>query len=64
MQNYLLGGRDHYIVDREGALRAAERMPFLESAVRHERLYVLLMVQGPGHRGHPAAGRLRLRPSP
>ncbi|MEU9404108.1 SAM-dependent methyltransferase [Streptomyces sp. NPDC048281] len=45
MQNYLLGGRDNYIVDRDGALRAADRMPFLESAVRHERLYVLLMVQ-------------------
>ncbi|WP_257234142.1 SAM-dependent methyltransferase [Streptomyces sp. JV178] len=45
MQNYLLGGRDHYIVDPDGALRAADLMPFMESAVRHERLYVLLMVQ-------------------
>lgn len=45
MQNYLLGGRDHYIVDRDRALRAADRMPFLESAVHHERMYVLLMVQ-------------------
>ncbi|MFD3580984.1 SAM-dependent methyltransferase [Streptomyces sp. NPDC058683] len=45
MQNYLLGGRDNYIVDRDGALQAADRMPFLESAVRHERRYVLLMVQ-------------------
>ncbi|MGW3955372.1 SAM-dependent methyltransferase [Streptomyces sp. NPDC004752] len=45
MQNYLLGGRDHYIVDRDGALRAADRMPFLESAVGHERLYMLRMVQ-------------------
>ncbi|MGW2720455.1 SAM-dependent methyltransferase [Streptomyces sp. NPDC001492] len=45
MQNYLLGGRDHYIVDRDRTLRAVDRMPFLESAVRHERLYVLRMVQ-------------------
>ncbi|BCL28576.1 SAM-dependent methyltransferase [Streptomyces aurantiacus] len=45
IHNYLLGGRDNYTVDRTVAQRAAGKMPFLPSAVRHERAYVLLMVQ-------------------
>ncbi|WP_258539475.1 SAM-dependent methyltransferase [Streptomyces ipomoeae] len=28
MQNYLLGGRDHYIADHDGAFRAADRLPW------------------------------------
>ncbi|CCK32128.1 hypothetical protein BN159_7749 [Streptomyces davaonensis JCM 4913] len=45
IHNYLLGGRDNYARDREVALQATGKMPFLENAVRRERLYVLLMVQ-------------------
>ncbi|GGZ93166.1 SAM-dependent methyltransferase [Streptomyces bluensis] len=45
IHNYLLGGRDHHSGDRDVAHQAADKLPFLESAVRHERIYVLLMVQ-------------------
>lgn len=45
IHNYLLGGRDNYASDREVALQVTGEMPFLENAVRHERMYVLLMVQ-------------------
>ncbi|WP_411150127.1 SAM-dependent methyltransferase [Streptomyces sp. A30] len=45
IHNYLLGGRDYHARDRDVAHHAAGEMPFLESAVHHERMYVLLMVQ-------------------
>ncbi|MFC9131901.1 SAM-dependent methyltransferase [Streptomyces sp. NPDC057099] len=45
IHNYLLGGRDNHAIDRDVAQQAVARMPFLPSAVRHERRYVLLMVQ-------------------
>ncbi|WP_307130294.1 SAM-dependent methyltransferase [Streptomyces aurantiacus] len=45
IHNYLLGGQDNYAEDRAMAQRAVAKMPFLQSAVHHERMYALLMVQ-------------------
>lgn len=45
IRNFLLGGRDYHPGDRDVAHQAASKMPFLESAVHHERQYALLMVQ-------------------
>ncbi|MER5821459.1 SAM-dependent methyltransferase [Streptomyces mirabilis] len=45
IRNYLLGGQDNYAKDRDAAHQAAHRLSFLESAVHHERMYALLMVQ-------------------
>ncbi|MYZ37909.1 MULTISPECIES: SAM-dependent methyltransferase [unclassified Streptomyces] len=38
--DFLLGGKDHYLRDREPALRAVKAAPFLSAAVRRDREWV------------------------
>ncbi|MFE4829882.1 SAM-dependent methyltransferase [Streptomyces sp. NPDC056672] len=38
--DFLLGGKDHYLRDREPALRAVKTAPFLPAAVRRDREWV------------------------
>src|SRR5215469_5962699 len=40
MYDYYLGGKDHYAVDRETALRAMESWPAVRTAVRENREFL------------------------
>jgi hypothetical protein len=43
--DYLLGGKDHYRVDREAALRLVRAVPEARLGARHNRAYLVRVVR-------------------